>query len=240
MAPLRRILATIFCLWALLLAGCAPYPERPGPPLEKRPSGFPDDFYREASARGEPVFAAVPTEAPSVLIRVYREGSLAFLGHDHVVSGWQVHGYAWTPRDRSQARTDVYLSVDSLTVDEPDLRAAAGLTSEISPEDIEATRRRMLGEVLDSARYPFVVIHGVCAADAPPCGVLDARITLRGVTRAMRIPVELRSESDRLVVSGRFSIRHSDFGMTPFSTLGGALRVADGIDVDFRIELRPL
>jgi hypothetical protein len=171
---------------------------------------------------------------------VYREGSLAFLGHDHVISGRQVHGYAHVPRDRTQARTDIYLPLDTLIVDEPDLRAEAGFTSEISQEDIEATRRRMLDEVLESARYPFVVIHGVCATGAPPCGALEARVALRGVTRAMRIPIELRSENDRLVVSGRFSVRHSDFGMTPFSALGGALRVADRIDVIFRLEARPL
>jgi hypothetical protein len=240
MVPPRRIRTTILCLWALVLAGCVPYPERPSPPPEARPSGFPDDFYKAASERGEPVFVIVPSESPSVLIRVYREGALAFLGHDHVVSGRQVHGYARISQNLSQARTDVYLPVDSLIVDEPGPRAEAGFTSEISQEDIAATRRRMLDEVLDSAQYPFILIHGVCAADAPSCGALDARITLRGVTRAVRIPIELRSENDRLVVSGRFSIQHSDFGMTPFSALGGSLRVADRIDVEFRLEARPL
>lgn len=230
----------IACLCALVVAGCAPYPERPGLAREERPAEFPDPYYRAASERGESVFIIVPSESPGVLIRVYREGSLALLGHDHVVSGRQVHGYVHVPRDLSRARTDIYLPVDSLIVDEPDLRAEAGFTSEISQEDIEATRRRMLDEVLDSARYPFVLIHGVCAADAPPCRTLEAHVTLHGVTRAMRVPIELRSENNRLVVSGRFSVRHSDFGMTPFSALGGALRVADRIDVDFRLEAHPM
>jgi hypothetical protein len=52
----------------------------------------------------------------------------------------------------------------------------------------------------------------------------------------VEIPVRLDLGSNRLLVSGHFSVLHSDFGMSPYSILGGALRVKDRIDVKFRFE----
>ncbi len=225
------------CLCALAVTACAPHLERPAHLTPARPPGFPEEFYKAASANGEPVFAIDSPDSQRLEIRVYREGSLASLGHDHVVSARDVHGYALIPRDRSLARVDVYLPVDSLVVDGPGVGAKAGIASDLSPEDIDATRRHMLENVLASAQYPFVVIHGVCRTGTPWCETLDARITLHGVvTRAVEIPVRLDLDSGRLLVSGHFSVLHSDFGMTPYSILGGALRVKDRIDVKFRFE----
>ena len=224
------------CLCALAVTACAPHLERTTQLTPARPPGFPEEFYKEASANGEPVFAIDSPDSQRLEVRVYREGSLASLGHDHVVSARDVRGYALIPRDRSLARVDVYLPVDSLLVDRPGAGAEAGGSSDLSQEDIDATRRHMLENVLASAQYPFVVIHGVCSTGTPWCKTLDARVTLHGVTRAVEIPVRLDLGSNRLLVSGHFSVLHSDFGMSPYSILGGALRVKDRIDVKFRFE----
>ncbi len=133
-----------------------------------------------------------------------------------MVSARDENGYALIPRDRSLVRVDVYLPVDSLVIDRPGIGAEAGVASGLSPEDIDATRRHMLENVLASAQYPFVVIHGVCRTGTPWCKTLDARITLHGVTRAVEIPVRLDLGSNRLLVSGHFSVLHSDFGMVPY------------------------
>ena len=229
-------MATLACLCALALSACAPHLVRPPQAAPAGPAGFPGEFYEAAGANGEPVFAIGFPDAQRLEMRVYREGSLASLGHDHVVSGREVHGYALVPRDGSPARTDVYLPVDSLVVDAPQVGAEQGNASGLSQEDIDATRRHMLEDVLVSASYPFVLIQGVCRTGTPLCDTLDARITLHGVTRALEIPVELQLGGDRLVASGHFSVLHSDFGMRPYSVLGGALRVKDRIDVRFRLE----
>ena len=224
------------CLCALAVTACAPQLERTTQPTPARPPGFPEAFYKAASAKGEPVFAIDSPNSQRLEIRVYREGSLASLGHDHVVSARDVRGYALIPQDRSLARVDVYLPVDSLVVDRPGVGVKAGVAGDLSQEDIDATRHHMLENVLASARYPFVVIHGVCRKDTRMCEMLDARITLHGVTRTVEIPIELELGKDRMLVSGHFSVLHSDFGMVPYSILGGALRVKDRIDVKFGFE----
>lgn len=233
----KRLGAQIVCLCALLFAGCIPH-QRPIQPVQGRISGVPEEFYREAITRGEPVFAIEPSDAAGVHVRVYRDGPLASVGHDHVISSQEVHGYAFVPQDRSGGLTDIYLPLDALLVDDPRSPGEASSTG-ISQGAREATRRHMLDDVLESAKFPFVIIHGICATDTPSCGVLDARITLHGMTRIIKVPVDLQSKNQGLMVSGHFSFLHSDFEMTPYSVLGGALRVKDKIDVDFTLEAHP-
>jgi hypothetical protein len=38
-----------------------------------------------------------------------------------------------------------------------------------------------------------------------------------------------------LQASGRFAVRQSDFGITPFAILGGALAVDDTVAIDFTV-----
>ena len=66
-------------------------------------------------------------------------------------------------------------------------------------------------------------------------GVLEAEVSLHGVTRPMRIPAKIDSGGERIDVSGSFAINQTDFGIEPFSVLGGALAVQDRIDLSFAI-----
>jgi hypothetical protein len=231
--PLRKlILAAV-----VLLAGCAPAPP-PQVAAVSAPPGFPETMYREALAAGKPVFA-VDGAHSEVVAYVYRGGPLARFGHDHVVSIRSLHGYALLPRDPAAVRADLYFPVEALVVDDPVLRSRAGFTTTPSEADIRGTRRNMLDSVLESSRYPHVVMHGSCAGDTPACSMLDARVTLHGTTRKLLIPVEFRRDEGRATVSGRVRLRLSDFGIKPFAILGGALRVEDEIALSFHLEARP-
>jgi len=41
-------------------------------------------------------------------------------------------------------------------------------------------------------------------------------------------------------VTGRLSFDQTDFGITPYSLLGGAIAVKNGVDLRFRIQARRL
>ena len=56
------------------------------------------------------------------------------------------------------------------------------------------------------------------------------------MTRTLNIPVRLTVEGGRFSVEGEADIRQTDYGITPFSVLGGALAVKDALRVIFRIE----
>jgi hypothetical protein len=231
-APVMLLAATVFA------GACVPPPVAPPPPA--LPPAFPEDVYREARARGEPVWRLDPQRS-LVVIRVYRGGPLARFGHDHVIAARELHGYVLVPRARGAARADLYVALDTLSVDEPALRAAAGLDTTPTAEDIAGTRRNMLDRTLAASRHPFVVVQLTAADDAaPPSAAVDAAIALHGTTRTLRVPVALAHDGDTLRASGELALRQSDFGIAPFSVFGGALRVEDQVDVRFDLYARRL
>jgi len=222
----------VLAVVAALSAGCAPPLPRPAEPLEQEPADFPGELYRAAIARGEPVFQIDPVRS-LVVIEVHRAGSLARVGHDHVVASHDVQGYA-AP---DQGRSDLYVPLDKLVVDEPELRAEAHFDTRPSEADIAGTRENMLRRVLDADRYPFalVSVSGVPGGDDPAA---DIALTLHGTTRTTRIPLRIESQDDDMIVTGILAVQQTDFGIVPLSILGGAIQVANEINLRFRISAR--
>ena len=69
---------------------------------------------------------------------------------------------------------------------------------------------------------------------------LRVRINLHGVTRDVETPAQIQElPGGAVLVSGRLEIRQSDFGIVPYSVLGGALQVQDRLDLRFRIHAGP-
>src|SRR6266702_2703194 len=126
--------ALLSTMLALTLAGCAP-PVRERAPAAAPPADFPEAYYLEAATRGKPVFR-VDSRESLVVIEVRRGGSLARLGHDHVVASHEVGGYV-AP---DEGRADLYVQLERLEVDEAALRAEAGFDSQPTESDIEGSR----------------------------------------------------------------------------------------------------
>lgn len=236
MAPIRslpgltRPAALFVGLAAALLAACLPPPPASPPAAAQKPADFPEAHYRQAEAQDRRVLRIDPA-ASLVVVEVRRGGPLAGLGHDHVVASRDVRGYV----DTGAGRADLYVPLQHLTVDEPGLRAEAQLDTQPAPDAIEGTRRNMLDKVLDAERFPFALIRATRSADP---GTLHVALTLHGATRDFAVPVQTEAVPAGIAVSGRLTFRQTDFGMTPYSILGGALRVEDGLELRFRVVAR--
>jgi hypothetical protein len=212
-----------------LLAACAAQVTRLPIVEEQGPAGFPAGFYQQLSQRGGDVFQIDPALS-LVVIEVRRAGSLANLGHDHVVASHDVRGYV-APND---ARADFYIRLDQLVVDEPGLRAEAAFDTQPSQSAIAGTRENMLGK-FNAEQHPYAVMS-VEHVLADPAGTqLNVSITLNGVTRTVHTPVKIEKTADQLTVTGRIALAQTSFGITPFSILGGALQVQDQVAVRFAI-----
>ncbi|MGA7981755.1 MAG: YceI family protein [Chromatiaceae bacterium] len=205
--------------------------------MPEQPPGFPTAFYRAAATSGRTVYR-IESQDSLATVNAYRGGSLANLGHDHVISSRRVQGYVLASDVASEARADIYVSLADLKIDEPPLRQAAGLEGQLKPPEIAATRRHMLEDVLQAARYPFLEVHAGWASDAPPHTVLQARISLHGVTRSYRVPVSYSRDAETVTVTGQLRIRQTEFGMTPYSVLGGSLKVKDELGLRFSLEAK--
>ena len=224
-----------FILLALVvLASCAPTPEQVVAPARERPAGFPEAFYQDARARGEPVYRIDSARSIAVM-RVYRAGSLARLGHDHVVASRDIQGFILFPARLPDARADLFVPLDLMTVDEPALRAEAGFQTQPSAIDIENTRRNMLDKTLETVRHPFATLRFTPLPGSLPAISVNADITLRGNTRTQIVPVQIEASANLLRISGQFGLHQTEFGIAPFSVLGGALQVDDRVDIRFEL-----
>jgi hypothetical protein len=225
----------------MLIAACA-QPMRataPGPaPTLATGSAlaeFPGKRYQEAAAQGKPVYRVEP-EQSLVSILVRRGGSLAHLGHDHVVASHGVQGYI-AP---DEGIADLFVPLAELSVDEPALRAESRLDTQPTESDIAGTRSNMLDKVLETERFPYAFIHISSREKTPTALRLEVAITLHGVSRSFDVPGHMETVQGGMSVAGTLELKQSDFGIVPFSILGGAMQVQDQLSLRFRILARPV
>lgn len=189
-----------------------------------------------APASGGVVYRLQPDRSRTT-IYVYRAGRAARFGHNHLLTVPQLEGWVWTPDDRLNAsRFSLRFRLDQLQIDDPALRAATGggFAAPRSADDIAGTRANLL-KSLDADRYPWVVLNAVAISGEWPLAVADVAVTLHGVTQMQRVVLRIEHDARMLQASGRFAVRQSDFGITPFAILGGALAVDDTVAIDFTV-----
>lgn len=232
---MRSILPLVSRCWlvfvlASALSACAPrLPTQMPDEHAQVPAEFPQADYLRAAAAGKKVLR-VDTRNSLVVIEVHRGGSLARLGHDHAVASRDVTGYVLP----EEGRADLYVQLDRLSVDEPALRAEAGFDTQPQQSAIDGTRTNMLDKVLEAARFPFALIQVTRKTDNP--SQLIVSITLHGQRRNYDIAAHIKTDASGTTVDGQMALNQSDFGIAPFSILGGALQVQDRVDLRFHVQ----
>ena len=180
----------------------------------------------------------VDPERTVVTVFVRRAGPLARLGHDHVITSADEAGSVRLGNTPADSSFELTLPVDRLQVDLPAARAAAGLEFAAPvPDDARAgTRHNMLrAEVLDGQHFPAITLRSSAASGAWPQPIVRVAVTLKGVEREQEIPVVVERDADGLTARGEMRLNQTDFGITPFSVAGGAIRVADTLEIRFEI-----
>jgi hypothetical protein len=223
---MRKFLVPIL----LLLGACAAPPVAPPP-----------------AAPAAPAPAAGPSEAWNVVksqleVRVYRDGPMAQLGHNHLITSNGLTGRIDLREPRTASRFHLELPLESLVVDDPAARTAAGggFAASVPAKDREGTRRNLLnGEVLDAARQPVIVLSADAIWGGPKKYTARVRVALRGEERLLDVPLTLEeTEEGRLLVHASLRLRHADLGLVPFTVAMGALRVRDDFEINCRLEAR--
>ena len=172
---------------------------------------------------------------------VFRAGAVARLGHNHVLSASEFDAQALLGEaGLGSARLQMHLRLDQLQLDDPSLRAELGgaFAKPLDAEAIQGTRANMLGERgLQAASHPFLRLRSLkLVGEAPRLAAL-VEIELHGQRRQQWLALRVDDQGQRLIVSGSLVLRQTDYGLQPFSLLGGLLAVADEIVVEFELVL---
>ncbi len=208
----------------------APTPEVPPQPAPTEPAPPP--------AESGGTLYQIDSQASALHIFVYRGGTFARLGHNHVITSKSVTGRVWVRSPFPASSFELSFPVADLIVDDPEARRAAGsdFPPEIADADKEGTRKNMLRkEVLDAATYPNVTVKSATVEGSLEAPKITARITIRDASRNVTVPTRIEINGDRLTASGEFDIQQTDFGIKPFSIALGALEVQDRLHVRFNL-----
>lgn len=179
----------------------------------------------------------VDPQASDIRVLAYRAGPLARFGHDHVIVG-RVQGEIRAGASTAASGFRLEIPIASFEVDPPAARAeeGPGFAEAVSPQARASTRANMLGSaLLDAARYPLIRVESLALAGPGWDPSVTARVTLRGATHELRFAAAVVRNGSTLTVIADFPILQSDFGIVPYSILGGGLRVRDALEVRIRI-----
>lgn len=198
-----------------------PTPTQPAPPTEA----------------GATIYQIDP-QASALHVFVYRGGTFARLGHNHVMTSKSVTGRVWMLPQFTASGFEMSFPVADLIVDDPDARRAAGadFPLEIPANDKEGTRKNMLRkEVLDAETYATVMVKSATVEGSLQAPQITARITIKNATKEVVVPTSIAINGEQLTASGEFDILQTDFGMKPFSVALGALEVQDRLHIRFNL-----
>ena len=173
-----------------------------------------------------------------VTIIARRAGPLARLGHDHVVTSRDETGSAWLTDRPETSAFELRLSVDKLDVDLPEARSAAGPEfAQVVPEAARAgTRANMLRpEVLDAAQYPAIALRSSSSTGEWPDVKARVAVEFKGSVTEFQVPMHVQREVGVLEARGSLQLSQSQLGLTPFSVAGGAIQVADTLEIRFEL-----
>lgn len=234
LAGLSRV--GVVLLLCLGLVAC-PRPVRPPAPVQEVP---PQSAPTQPPLPGEAgaTLYQIDPQASVLHIFVYRAGTFARLGHNHVLTSKSLNGRVWMRSQFPGSGFELSLPVADLVVDDSDARRAAGtdFPPDIPDADKEGTRKNMLRkEVLDADTYPNVTVKSATVAGSMQAPKITARITIKNASHDVVVPTNIVVNGDRLSVSGEFDILQTDFGMKPFSVALGALEVQDRLHVRFNL-----
>ena len=179
---------------------------------------------------------------------IKKEGLLAFMGHNHLI---YASDYSATPSFSPSKLEPFSISFqhEDLVNDDywvsqnyfPKLRKLGILRekfSELKDEDIATVKGHMLGEEQLGKEG---VIEATLTNLAPLAEGLyqyegDLSLTVKGITRTTAVSVELTPDDGILEGELHGAFRFRDFGIEPFSALGGQLRNQDRFYVYAHLE----
>lgn len=158
-------------------------------------------------------------------VKTGKAGLFGFAGHEHTIRARGFSGHVvYFPEEPTRSRVEIRIPTDSLEVMTPP-----------DTEEIRKVTEAMRTDVLHVDRFPEILFasHTLTAVDG---GFrMSATLTMHGQAQTVPLDVRVTIMRDTIQASSTFSVKQTDFGITPFrGGPGGTVRVADR--VTFQIE----
>ena len=169
----------------------------------------------------------------TLYVQVYKDPNTiaAAAAHDHVVkaSGWN-GSVTWDAANLAACKVQITVPVSSLSVDEKGLREQLGYDTFPSDSERADIKTAMLSDAqLDSAKYPSISYQSTKCEQSGDLVNVTGNLTIHGVTKSVVLPMSVKADAVNFSAKGSIKIRASQFGMTPYSALFGAVKNQDSM-----------
>jgi polyisoprenoid-binding protein YceI len=169
--------------------------------------------------------------------RVYALAGKTGLGHEHGVVGQLASGRLRL--DAPQNSGQLVFSMRSFAADTDAARQYVGLEGTSDPDTQRDVTANMVGAaVLDAPRYPTATftVWSITPLPQPssrglPQYELVGDFTLHGVTQRIKVVADSEEKNGWIRLRGGFTMLQSQFGITPYSKVFGAVGVTDQLSV---------
>lgn len=164
-----------------------------------------------------------------LLVKVFREGVAARMGHDLAfeVRDWSAKAF-FDPSDLGSSNLEATASVTSLSIVE-----AIGGAKALTRGDRADIKRNIEEKILDAHRFPNISLRTTGTAPNGTGMRVSADLTIGGATRPVDIVLSLTNGRAR----GVMTVVQSRWGIKPFSAFMGALKVRDAVEVILDVPL---
>ncbi len=169
--------------------------------------------------------------AGRITLNVYRDGVAARMGHNLVLEATK-----WSATVEVDAGNPAASSV-KLTVDPRSLEiiGATGGIKPLGDKDRADIKKNINDKILMTSRNPEITFQSTEVSGTAPNIKVKGNLTLAGKSQPLSLDVRVDGTSGR--ASGQTMLQQSTFGIRPFSTMLGALKIKDSIDIQFDIKI---
>ncbi|MFQ5741210.1 MAG: YceI family protein [Acidobacteriota bacterium] len=162
-------------------------------------------------------------------IKVGKAGFFKMFGHNHlvVVQGFK-GSVEWQPKAPEKSKVRLRVGASSLAVEDPGIKR-----KEREKIQKEMEEKALVIEQYPDIRFESTELHLGGGVAGELKGNLIGRLSLRGVTSRVEIPLRLTVSEAELHVWGRFKLKGSDYGVPRISAAGGAVKTKDQLELTF-------
>ncbi len=175
----------------------------------------------QSGARDSVVYVLAPTSRFEV--QTGKAGLFGFAGHEHLIRARSASGrIVYRPNNPADSRVEIVVAAESLEV--------------LTPPDTAEVRKvteAMRTEILRVDRYPVIRFASTTVTPTSDGLRVQGQLTLVGATRDVAADLRLDIAADTLRATGRFSLKQTAFGITPYrGGPGGTVRVANDVTIE--------
>lgn len=164
-----------------------------------------------------------------LLVKVFREGVAAMVGHDLVFEARSWHAKVVVEPDPGSSTLEASVDVASLSIVD-----AIGGAKPLSRSDHADIKKNIEEKILSTRSFPSITFQSTGVSwDGDTKATVSGDLSVIGAIRPVDIALQLSGGQAR----ASFTVVQSRWGIKPFKALMGALKVRDAVEVTLELPL---